>query len=189
MGSSTRGSSANVRSVQAIKDFRLAYGSLIENAKRALDAMRMDIRRFVDWLETDQVNHWKSVIKQLRKELGQAKNDLNRKRLSGATSRGHKPDLTEAKMLVRNLQQRIEIAEGKLRIIAKWKPEVERAIRQYEGQARQLADMLGSRAPTSMALLERMIRSLESYARLAPPTETARVTPPADGSSDSTESE
>ena len=160
--------SANVRSLEGIKAFRIAYTNLAEDCKRALDSVRMDVRRFSDWLDNDQVNYWKSQIKNLQKKLAEAKAELNRKQLAGATSRGSKPDLTEAKMNVRKIMQQIEIANGKLQKIKKWKPVVERAIRTYEGQARQLANMLETEVPNSMSLLEGMITAIDAYAKMAP---------------------
>jgi hypothetical protein len=167
------GSSANVQSIEAIKRFRVAFANLVENSRRGLDSTRMDIRRFLDWLQTDQANHWKSEIKRREKELAQAKADLHRKRLSGAT-KDSKPDVTEQKMALRRAQARVEEAEGKIKRIKKWSQILDKAVREYEGQARQLAGMVEVDAQKSLALLDQMLDSLDAYTRLSAPSAPRR---------------
>jgi chromosome segregation ATPase len=160
-------SSAHVRSIDAVKDFRQSYATLAEDCRRAIDSLKLDIRRFRDWLEVDQVNHWRARIKRLEKELAEAKTELHRKSLAGTSRTGAKPDLTEPKLAVRRLTQELEAAHGKIKTIQRWKPLIEKACRDCEGQARQLAGLVETDAARALVLLDNMITALEAYVGLS----------------------
>ena len=48
--------SANVRSIQAIRDFKVALATFAEDGRNALSSTEMEIRRVRNWLIRDQVS-------------------------------------------------------------------------------------------------------------------------------------
>jgi hypothetical protein len=129
--------------------------------------MRLEIRRFTNWLEREQVEYWKQQLKLAREELAEARNALFRKSIGAKP--GETPRATEEKVAVQKAERRVEEAERKLRIIQKWCKELEREILLYEGRARQLGNFVESDAKSAIAQLERMLDALDAYLRVAPP--------------------
>ena len=78
--------SANVRSVDAIKDFRVALTNFGEDARNALSAIEMEIRRTRDWLQRDQLMYWQTQLKRRNEQMSMARTELHRRRLSQANS-------------------------------------------------------------------------------------------------------
>ena len=74
--------SARVTSFDAVRAFREQLSAFCEEAKDALGAVRMEIRRLQGWLERDQLAYWQHMIRKKEEELTQAKADLFRKQLS-----------------------------------------------------------------------------------------------------------
>lgn len=158
---------AKVTSVDAIKDFRVAYSKLVDESRVSLDTVRMQISKFHDYLTTDLVGHWKTEIKQRQRDLAEANTALQRKRLGT----GHAAAGTSAeKSDVRKAKERLEFAERKLKAIAKWSRTVTEASRNFDGHSKILSSMLEADAARGARMLDGVIRSLEAYVRLqAPP--------------------
>jgi hypothetical protein len=55
--------SANVHSVQTLKDFKVAMVEFAEDARNALSGVDMDLRRMRDFLERDQLGYWQMQVK------------------------------------------------------------------------------------------------------------------------------
>jgi hypothetical protein len=161
-------SAANVHSIEAIGDFRAAYVKLVHDSKSGLDAMRMDIRRFMDWLTKEQVAYWKHQIKKAQEELAEAKAALMRKKIAGGAD--GRAAATEEKVAIRKAQQRLDEAEDKIRRIKRWEKDLERAVMIYEARARQLENFLEIDAPNGIVMLDRKLDALERYLQVAPPT-------------------
>lgn len=160
-------SGANVHSIEAIEIIKAAYCKLVEEGRLGLDAMRLELRRFMNWLEREQVEYWKMQLKHAREELAEARNALMRKRISGGS--GETPRATEEKIAVQKAQRRQEEAEQKLRLLDKWKQAMDREILLYEGRARQLDHFLEVDAVNGIAHLDRILDALDAYIRTAPP--------------------
>ena len=54
---------ANVLSVQTLKDFKNAMINFAEDARNSLGGVDMELRRMRDWLERDQLGYWQAQIK------------------------------------------------------------------------------------------------------------------------------
>ena len=55
--------SANVLSVQTLKDFKNAMINFAEDARNALGGVDMELRKMRDWLERDQLGYWQAQVK------------------------------------------------------------------------------------------------------------------------------
>ena len=159
--------SANVRSTESIRDFRIAMTNFSEEGRNALSAVEMELRRTRDWLQRDQLGYWQNQIKRRNEQLSMARTELHRRRLSQGNSEAISD--SEQKENVRLAQRRVEEAEDKLKTVKRWVPVLEHAISEYHAAAQPLGDRLTGSLQNSLVLLDRMLASLEAYLLLAPP--------------------
>jgi hypothetical protein len=167
-------SQANVRSTDAIKQFKLALITYAEDARVALGAMEMEIRQVRNWLERDQYTYWTSQVKRSKEKIAEARTELNRRRLSQSNSDAVSD--SDQKEALRIAKQRLEAAEDKVERIKRWGPVLEHALSEYHSQSQPLSDKLSGGLVGTLAMLERMIVALEEYMALEAPS--APVLPP-----------
>lgn len=53
---------ANVRSLDALRDFKGALQQFEESASGALDALQQETFRAIDWFEHDRPSYWKHQV-------------------------------------------------------------------------------------------------------------------------------
>jgi len=169
--------SANVRSIGAIHDFKVALANFAEDARNALTGTEMELRRTRNWLQREQLSYWQTQVKRRNEQVAMARTELHRRRLSQQGSDAISD--TEQKENLRAAVRRLEEAEHKVALVKKWVPILEHAISEYHSAAQPLGDRLTGALVNSMTLLDRMVASLESYLAVAPPTTPAFPEPSA----------
>jgi hypothetical protein len=153
--------SANVLSIDAVKDFHAAMCQFCEDARDALGSIDLETRRVREWLTHEQMGYWRRELLDRQDEVQQAKAALFRKQL-GAIS-GREPDLLEEKDAVRAAQRRVEEAEDKIELCRRWERQVQRALEEYEPAASQLAALVEGQPPRCVVHLDQVIAALEAY--------------------------
>src|SRR5437773_3006294 len=143
---------AQVRSVDAIRDFLAALQQFREDGQEALCSADLEIRRMQDWLG-EQLKSWTKEVRDCEEDLIQAKNELVRRQTIYVGDKP--PDCTEQKKRVKMCQARLEYAEEKVAATRRWIPELGRQIDEYYAPARQLAGFLDSNLQSAFAVLER----------------------------------
>src|SRR5262249_17805044 len=93
--------SANVQSIQTLKDFKVAMINFGEDARNALRGVEMDLGKMRDFLERDQLGYWQMQIKRRNEEVMQARAALHRRKISqqgsdAVSDRAQKGGLREA---------------------------------------------------------------------------------------------
>jgi len=156
---------AQVHSIDALVDFRAALCIFKETGTDALSSAAAEVQRAFDWLQ-DQLQYWKKEARVREEEMVQAKLELNRRKHS-TTVGGRHPDCTEQEKAYRLATARWEEAQEKIANCKRWGPELQQAVFEYEGAARQLSQHLDAILPKSIVILEQKIASLETYAALA----------------------
>ena len=154
--------SANVGSIEAIREFRDALANFIDDARNALTSVDMENRRLNEWVKNTQRLYWINEVKRRREKMNEIRGELHRRKLSGAGD-------TEAKEAVRIATARLRVAEEKVEIVKKAAPILQHAIDEYLGLSRPLGDMLSGELEHCMALLDRMAEALEDYIRVSAP--------------------
>ena len=161
-------SQANVRSHDAIREFKLDLINFAEEARNALDAVEMEIHQVHNWLTRDQLSYWRTQIKRCQEAVAEARTELHRRKLSQMNSDAiSDSDQREA---LKKAQRRLEEAEDKVVRIKKWIPILEHAVAEYHSQSQPLGDRLTGRLVASLNLLDRMLSALESYLTLQAPS-------------------
>ena len=160
--------SANVLSTQALKDFKVVMANFSEEARNSLGGVDMELRRMRDWLERDQLGYWQSQVKKRNEDLMQARADLHRRQLSQQGSDAVSD--ADQKEALREAQKRLRIAEEKVALVKRLIPQLQHAIDEYHSHSQPLGDHLAGGFEKSMATMEKMIGSLESYLALRAPS-------------------
>jgi hypothetical protein len=160
---------ARVTSVDAVKEFQSALTGFCEEAREALGAVDMEARRVLEWVQHDQLNHWRRQVLSRQEELAQAKADLFRRQLARIS--GQDPDCIEQKEAFWVAQRRVEEAEDKVEKCRMWGRLLLRALEEYQAPSHQLAALVEGQPPRSVTFLDQVIASLDAYLTLpAPPT-------------------
>ena len=169
---------ANVRSLEALREFRVALIKFIDKAKRAVSTSDSEVMRTQLWLQSEQPSHWFHEIRRGEERLNQAKSELFRATLSQPDNpRGP----TDQIRLVRKRKAEIEHAKQKLEKTKRWSRTFERSTNDYRGSMTPLSSALDGTAHKAVVLIERSIATLESY--------LASSTPISEESLESTQSE
>jgi hypothetical protein len=159
---------ANVRSVDAIRDFKITMINFAEEARIALGSAEMEIRQVRNWLTRDQLSYWQSQVKRGQERVSMARTELHRRQLSQSNSDAISD--TDQKEALRDAQRKLREAEEKVQRIKRWVPVLEHAISEYNSQSQPLGDRLAGSFTNSLNVLDRMIAALDSYLAMAPPT-------------------
>jgi hypothetical protein len=174
---------ARVKSLDLIRQWQGALATFRVEAQDALTTAGLDARRAFDWLE-DRHSAWAKAIRERYDEVTHAKAALARKQWVLPGQR--QPDITEEMKALKLAQRRLAEAEDKIASVRRWGPALQRAVDEYEGPIRRLADMLEGDLPKAGGLLERLLRDLEAYLALnsgsvkPPPANRSQLPPVAE---------
>jgi hypothetical protein len=160
--------SANVLSVDTLKDFKIQMCNFAEDARNALSGVDMELRRMRDWLERDQLGYWVAQIKKRQEDLMQARSDLHRRKLSQSGSDAVSD--ADQKEALREATRRLHAAEEKVAVIKKLIPYLHHEIDEYHSHSQPLGDHLAGGFEKSLAGLEKMTAALDAYLALRAPT-------------------
>lgn len=173
--------SASVRSIQALEDFKAVLCNFDQEARDALTAVELEIRRTVDWIGDDQYKYWQVEARRREETVLHAKADLDRCRI--AATFGRPPDCTDQKKALQKAKARLVEAEEKIEAVKRWRRQLEQEVADFQGPSQQLSSMLAVDVPRAAAELQRMILALESYVAVshgsasAPQTRGATAAP------------
>jgi hypothetical protein len=157
---------ADVRSIDALREWLITLANYRSSAAEVLSSLQMEINRAFDWLD-DQKKRWQSAVKGCEEEVLRAKNELSGRKFEDAT--GRMPDTTVQERNLRRAKARLEQAEEQVEKCRAWHQRLPKLIEEnYSGPARRLTTFIEVDVPNAMALLDRRIAALESYAELRP---------------------
>jgi hypothetical protein len=154
-----------VNSLDLLRDFHAALATFKADGQDGLTAIALDLRRAFDWL-ADRRLFWVRAVRDCQDEVTHAKSELARKQTMHPGDR--QPDCTQEIKALKKAQARLEHAEEQVERCKRWEPILRRAADEYEGPARQFADLLEGEIPKALGRLERMTRALEEYVAIAP---------------------
>ncbi|MDG3003031.1 hypothetical protein [Paludisphaera mucosa] len=160
-------SQAEVHSVEALRDFRVALALYGEDALAALGAADAELRRTVQWLQQDRPFYWQEQIKRRRERVASARADLFKLKLQKTPE--HHPSLSEPKERLRQAEASLQDAERRLTLVRKWQPALQQAAMEYHGSVQRLKDLAASDVPRAIGLLTRIVEALEAYLDVTAP--------------------
>ena len=178
--------SANVHSVEAIKEVRIALIQFQERATTAMGDLRQKIDRTVAWLELDRPNYWKEQERRAFDLVASTRVALDTCRLR--TVAGRRSDCIEEKKAFEKAKMRMEYVREKQQAVRKWMVQAGKEANEYRSRTSTFQRTLENDVPLMIAQLGRMIEAIEGYSdRNAPLVTTAPITTP-DDQSESTRS-
>ncbi len=158
---------ADVKSIDAIRDFRVAMALFAEDALGALGTVGTEAKRTIQWVQHDRRAYWTEQLKRRQEAVALAKAEVFRRKL--AKTADSSPAMTEQKENLRVAEARLQDAERRIVLVKKWETALQQAVFEYHGTTRRISSLVGGDVPRAIALLERMLTALESYLSASTP--------------------
>jgi hypothetical protein len=158
---------ASVRSIDSLKDLRVALALYGDDTLSALGAVEAEIRRTLRWLQEERPVYWTEQIKRRREQVSAARAEVFKKNLQKRAD--YNPPMSEQKENLRKAELSLQDAEKRLTAVRKWQPLFKQAVLEYHASVQRIKDLSASDVPRAVNVLTRMIDALESYLRVAVP--------------------
>lgn len=167
---------AKVNSTEALKQAKAAMVEFSDAIVTSLASVDSDINRISSWLNQDRPAYWKRQVRHCEEEVIKIKTEIMRKRIIAAPEPASVVD--EEKKLDR-MKIKLTQAQARLEAVKRWAPTWDREAMMYKTSTRGLLEFLHADIPRAEGRLERMLDSLEAYAKVAPPTmgDNAQLSP------------
>src|SRR5690242_17194733 len=150
---------AHVGSLAAVRDFRAAMVTFLEEAREALGAQEIELRRSLQWLLEAEPARWQHEVRRSQDLVTEAKIELERCRHSKLPG-GETPSCMEERKMLERARQRLDYAEQKVEAVHKWGRAIELEAHEYQARASQLSDLVDADFAAALSLLDRALSSL-----------------------------
>lgn len=168
------GVTANVQSIEALKQFRVALCKFVEAARSSLGEADADLQRHIFWLNDDRRRHWKEQLRKRGEQLRQAKMALLQKKLE-KTATGGRPSCVDEEKAFALAERRFEEAQIKSANTTRWIRKLDEQMFEFKGLLQMFNHALDVDVVNGLAWLDRMVESLEAYVALAPPADLSPI--------------
>ena len=136
---------ADVRDLEALREWLAALATYRADANEALIALRVDINRGVEWVN-EQYHLWQRSIRRFDEAVVQAKADLSAKKFPDVN--GRMPDTTVEERNLRRAVARLEHAQEQVEACRKWMTTLPKLVDEiFHGPAQRLANLLDTDVP------------------------------------------
>ena len=186
--------SANVSSIDALRDLRVALLQFGGDAKEAVIMLTLESRKAIQWLLYDRTRYWPDQLRKAQERVVHARNDLERCQLRYGSE--DMPSCFDQKKALEKAKRRLKVCEEKVKAVKKWINVVRHELEEFDGELSKITSWAEADLPRAVALLERMVRSLDKYAGDYRTLEGAKLfaspvvdPPPEDGSSEASQEE
>ena len=156
--------SANVLSIEAIRDFEAALIQFYEIANRTTGNMAQQSQHMLQWLEMDRPVFWKRQV-----EIGHDRLAEARTRLTQCMMRrtgDFKPSCFDEKKALERAKQNLEYSRAQINVVKQWIVKARKESEEFNGRKAQLTRLLEGDVPRMVALLRRITEKLEQYANI-----------------------
>ena len=153
---------ANVRSLDAVREFRVAVLKFAEEAVAGVQMLKQQSQRALEWIDQERPSFWRNETRKRFDGVAQARSHLAQRQLISATDR--RPACIEEKQALQIAKRKLDHAVGMNEVLRHWNVQVHRATDEYAIRVARLDRILNHDVPRLVGLLERMITALEAYA-------------------------
>jgi hypothetical protein len=155
---------ADVRSIDAIRDWHATLAGYGEVLAEALAGVELELRRGHDWID-EQLALWQRAVRDCEDEVTRAKAELAQRKFPNWD--GRMPDCTVQERNLKRAFARLEHARDRVAACRQWQARLPKLIDEtYTGTGRRLAHFLETVLPQGLAELARRIAALELYVGL-----------------------
>lgn len=158
------GGQANIQSLDALRDMRLALIAYGERTENALGELRSKIDRTMAWLQQDRPIYWRDQERRAYDGVASARIAYETCRLR--TVGGRHSECIEEKIAFQRAKLRLEFCQHKMEVVRRWNVEAGRQVDEYRGRAGPLQRFLQDELPKILGKLSRMIDAIEAYANI-----------------------
>lgn len=155
-------SGANVRASESLAEFRGGVIAFRERAQAALGSLRQESLKTLRWLEQDQPQYWQQQQRLGYDRVASARVAYETCRMR--TVAGHRSACIEEQVALRRARARLEYVQQQLEVVRRWSHQAGDQVNEFFGKLNPLERMLEDDVLQMIALLERMILSIEAYA-------------------------
>ncbi len=160
-------SSANVKSIDVIRQFRVALLEYDHNMRDALSTLLLESRRAQDWVENDRTTYWPNAAREASNRLSEAKNQLEQCQLAARAE--DRRSCIDEKKNVQKAKRRVEYCEAKAQAAKRWRTKIRQEAEEFQGGLARLNSHMEIDKPRAVALLERFCLALDKYSAQQPP--------------------
>jgi hypothetical protein len=153
---------ANVRSIEALRDFRVALVQFNADAKDSIVMLMLESRKAIQWLVHDRARYWPDQLRKAQEKVVHARNDLERCQLRFGSEQA--PSCFDQKKALDKAKRRLKVCEEKVKLVKKWTNVIRHELEEFDGEMSKMTTWLEADLPRGIALLERMVRALDKYA-------------------------
>lgn len=168
------GSSANVRSIDVIRQFRTLLLQYDHDMRDAVTSLLLEARRAQQWVENDRGAYWPQAAREASDKLIQAKNLLEQCELAARPE--DKRSCIDEKKAVQKAKKRLDYCEDQVRLSRAWRSKFRREAEEFQGAMARLQTHLELDMPTAAAYLSRLADALDKYAAAEPPPSGEQLT-------------
>lgn len=161
-------SQASVKSIDTLKELRVALALYGEDTLGAIGSVEAEVRRTLRWLLEERPVYWQNQIKRRREEVTSARAEVFKKNLQKRPD--YNPPMSEQKENLRKAEASLQDAEKRLAAVKKWQPLFKHAVLEYHASVQRIKDLAAGDVPRAVNLLSRMIDALEAYLRVTAPS-------------------
>lgn len=159
--------SARIDSPEIIKGFRTEVIKFNEACQQALAGVKADVYHVQQWLQSEQLTHWKQELQRAEERVLQARHEYNEARFGTPVMR--KASFVDEQKALRKAEHRRDEARDKIQKIKKWAGLLDQQAEKLMGPLNQLSLTLETESPKALARLDSMIQNLEEYLRTSAP--------------------
>lgn len=159
--------SANVRDIQAIRDFRAALIKFADQAESALQSLQTETNRALEWIEHDRPHYWTVQVRKAFDLVAATRTALNACQMR--TVAGRRPSCIEEKQAYEKAKRRLQHCQEQVERIKRWNVKIYHDADEFRGRLAGLRRVLDHDLPQAQALLEKTATILESYADVERP--------------------
>jgi hypothetical protein len=163
---------AHVTSVDALEAFRASLIVYLSKARPTLEEVSAAVQRTRGWLEGEQRTHWENEFRQRSRALQEAQAALFSSRLSS-----FRDTSAAEQMAVQRTKRSRDEAEAKLRVLKQWNRVFDNRVDPLVKQMEKLHTVLAHDMVKAVAFLGQAIRTLDAYAKVAPPSAVPGAVP------------
>lgn len=158
---------ANVRNIEAIREFRASLIVFMDNALAAVESMAREAQRAVAWIEQDRPHYWEAQTRRAFDHVGAARTAYETCRMR--TVAGRRSSCIEEKQAFEKAKRRLEFCHAQKERVQRWAVKTLRESDEFRTRLARMRHLLDTDVPKSIALLQETAEILESYADIAPP--------------------
>jgi hypothetical protein len=162
--------SANVSSIDAIRQFAAAVVVFQEEARLCLTMLDSQLRQILFWLERDRPMFWKREIENCIRDIADARVRLHQCRMRRMGD--FRPSCIEEVKDLEQAQRAMEFAQKQVPNVKRWNAEASHEGNEYHGRASQLVQSVEREIPRLLRLLSFTIDRLEAYSAVSTPSAT-----------------